>query len=386
MPLTDADFVEFASRSTAKEGRCVICTKSSVLVVEWSNYNGTSEKPYICKSCFINMFEKCNVCGYYFHSSYIYSLDNDGEQLYLCSRCWEMNTAICSCCGNHIYLPDEDCCERVDTQDNELIYCRRCFDSGEHLVFPYSYTPQELMFYESHKDRKETLFFGIELEVEEPDNANRADIISKFPDFVFCKHDGSIQHGFEIVSHPATFNWLLDNQAYWNSILDIRMVGYRSYKTETCGMHVHMSKAAFGNYHLYKFMQFFYDKHNIDFILNVSQRKSVLLSRWASCQDSKRNLIYKARYKSYGEEGKYQAIRLERRDTVEVRVFRGTLNPQSFWKNIEFCKALYDFTKYSKVHDINEIGFRGFLKTKRKMFPNLYNYLWGTKAALENVC
>lgn len=271
-----------------------------------------------------------------------------------CSRCGEMipisvlsynvnnvSTALCPSCSHNNNIWECFSCHNtfrnnvhqlwVFDGDEEYPICPTCAESEGDFILPYQFNPK-FEYYKTDKDKRELLYFGIELEIESCGN-NKKEAVKSLPKFVYPKCDSSINDGFEIVSHPMTYNWLKDNCDKWNKILDLRKKGWRSYNTETCGMHIHLSEAAFGTYHLFKFMKMFYD--NTDFIIRFSQRKAHNLQHWASTTDHERNIIYKAKHKNmYSGENRHTAINLSRENTVEVRIFRGTLCPPSFWKNI----------------------------------------------------
>jgi hypothetical protein len=83
-------------------------------------------------------------------------------------------------------------------------------------------------------------------------------------------------------------------------------------------------------------------------VTSISQRKAEKLERWAAIDDENDDsIIYKAKKKS-GNNKRYVAVNLQNSHTVEIRIFRGTLNYMSFLKNIEFCYALFNFTRDSK--------------------------------------
>ncbi|GAH84174.1 unnamed protein product, partial [marine sediment metagenome] len=154
------------------------------------------------------------------------------------------------------------------------------------------------------------------------DNRYIYEISNKLPPFTYAKHDGTLNFGIEVVSHPATWNWLKQNYRKWENILNLRKVGFKSFDTTTCGMHIHLSKNAFSSLHLYKILKFFYE--NKDFILKISQRKSSYLNRYAtlSSQDFNNSLALKAKWKNQTEE-KYTAINLLNEPTIEIRVLEG---------------------------------------------------------------
>jgi len=65
---------------------------------------------------------------------------------------------------------------------------------------------------------------GVELEIDDSgeDNANadeRMCIANDAGERIYCKHDGSIEHGFEIVSHPMSLEYHMTNIP-WRKILE----------------------------------------------------------------------------------------------------------------------------------------------------------------------
>ena len=85
-------------------------------------------------------------------------------------------------------------------------YCERCYAKlKSRSIHQYNYKPEPI-FYGSG-----SLFMGIELEIdgggENHDNAqNILDIANCDGTRIYCKHDGSLHHGFEIVSNPMTLD------------------------------------------------------------------------------------------------------------------------------------------------------------------------------------
>ena len=50
--------------------------------------------------------------------------------------------------------------------------------------------------------------------------------------------------------------------------------------------------------------------------------------------------------------GRYQAINLENTSTVEFRIFKGTLNLNTFLSAIQFVIVISDYAKRTKLSDI----------------------------------
>jgi hypothetical protein len=229
-------------------------------------------------------------------------------------------------------------------------------EEGAKLINGYSYKPTPKFFTLPYDD-KNTPFLGIELEIERrnSNSIKHGELAQQIEnERWYFKSDGSLTDGFEIVTHPLTFNYLIHaKESILNSLKVISDNGYNSYNANTCGMHVHISKKSFTTWQLYRFMKFFVE--NKEFIIGISQRKLDKLQKWANIEDeSNSELIYKAKKKD-GNSARYVAINLQNYATIEVRIFRGTLNPQSFYKNIEFVYSLFMYTK-----EFNEISLDGY--------------------------
>jgi len=226
------------------------------------------------------------------------------------------------------------------------------------LIQSYSYRPITSFKYLSSelKSNTEIPFLGIELEVENKLNKLKNELMAQQIDssHLYFKNDGSLSNGFEIVTHPLSFNWIQANADKFESMLtELKNNGFNSYDSNTCGMHIHISKKAFGTWQLYRFMKFFAE--NKSFIVSISQRKIDQLKKWANIEDNGNDeLIYKAKKKD-GNNSRYCAINLQNHSTIEIRIFRGTLNYNSFMKNIEFVNALFCYT-----NEFSECTIQGF--------------------------
>lgn len=150
----------------------------------------------------------------------------DGE--YLCPACLETETALCSRCGSRIWLDGnagdehtplcEECYERYYTScegcgrviseggiyyeddDEDLPLCWSCYCNSQQSkeIHEYSYKP-EPVFYGSG-----SRYFGVELEIDGAgESGEKACQIMRRAnlgrELVYCKHDGSLEDGFEIV-------------------------------------------------------------------------------------------------------------------------------------------------------------------------------------------
>ena len=272
------------------------------------------------------------------------------------------------CDGEYHNEPESN--DDDDNDDDDCNMDAACINS-------YSYRPA-MKFHKLSNENENAPFFGIELEVERK-NSNglkhkyMAGMIEH--EHWYFKTDGSLTDGFEIVTHPMTFNYIQQGEKTFTDSLKLLVEnGYNSYDANTCGMHIHISKNNFTTWHLYRFLKFFVE--NKEFIVAISQRKMEKLKKWANIEDdSDSSLIYKAKKKD-GNSERYVAINLKNTATIEIRIFRGTLNINSFMKNIEFAHALFMYTKENK--EISLDGFKMYIQSScdysnLKKFINLKN-------------
>ncbi len=334
-----------------------------------------------CKSCHDDNQCQCRGCDTSINRMFMHEFY---EEKY-CNDCFKKKFVNCQWCGNFCKKSEIKQCEH---EGRTVKICRRCFRVRH--IHSYDYKPK-LVFYTTRIDnergqdfrrnRKGNVYYGIELEVEsternQEDGEDRnIELISKnIPDFMYAKRDSSLNNGFEFVSHPTTWQWLMENKNKWNNILNLRNFGLRSFNTTTCGMHIHVSKREFTRMHLYKFMKFFYQ--NQSFIKKVSQRTKTTFNRWSSFNhdDDTLSLAKKARYKNQNC-NKYVGVNLLNNDTVEIRVFRGTMKPRTFWKNLEFVRGLIEWTRDVSIKELTIENFKKFIARNPKEYNNIINFL-----------
>ena len=343
----------------------------------------TGEGNYVCDNCLQQNYSRCNDCEEYFSDSDILT-DNNGCQL--CSNCRD-NYYICENCEEFVHS------DNAFFHDGEC-YCEYCYDNLElnNIIQDYNYKPSPI-FYNLHDENTNT-FFGIELEIDGAgeDNGNAEYItenINYNNEHVYCKHDGSLTDGFEIVFHPMSYNYITNIKNDIKKMLEYaKEKEYTSHDCGTCGMHIHVSRKAFGNdeqeqdYNISKILYIF-EKY-WENIVKFSRRSEEQLNRWAKRyleKDEQENipenekpnfLIDKAK-----KSGRYFAVNLENTHTVEFRLFRGTLKENTFFATIQFLNSLITVIKNTNIQNLqlltweqitninNEIELTQYLKERR---------------------
>lgn len=295
----------------------------------------------------------------------------------------EPETHECSWCGDEVETGAtcscQDRCPRCDycTDDCECTHCDRCDEpyyaeecpNCETVILEHNYRIQRYFdaIPEMTEATKKTLYLGVELEVEAKegkfDAARTFTKHSGTKDWCITKSDGSLDDGFEVVTVPAH---LPEHQKRWPELLTVLRETCTSWKNKTTGLHVHLSKAFFTQYEIAKFVLFINAEETRRYIVTLAGRTSPEYARIK---------------KKYGYDvlddssGRYQAVNLENSLTIEVRIFKGTLNEEHMLAYVEFCDALARWVKINSLSECNNwAAFMSFVEKNKKVYKNLWSY------------
>lgn len=319
----------------------------------------------------------CERCG---------TLDNaDNFEYYnfldesVCRSCQE-NITTCNGCNETIW------CDDSDHECNEDFAPIKSFDWKPRGGFTF------------HGSDENNVFMGFELEVEASyansryDGANRMNEILGKQDRGFLKSDGSLEDGFEIVTQPHTLSAYMEDFP-WTAIAELRDEGFRSWDTDTCGFHIHISRKAFGwssdddfnkgkyEAHLLRFTKLIYDNQR-HVSRYVAGRNS---NRWAAYTD-KGNLTRKIKT-GYQSNSRYSAVNVANRDTIEIRVFKGSLRVERLKAYIQFVHSITQYTRVLHVSpNENNLLWRkytGWLRKNEQEYPELVSLITTTREETE---
>ena len=388
---------------------CVCCDRTLFDSTDRANMVNENFRGLVglCISCFDGAF-LCNLCDEInAEDSYTYT-DSSRQEYESCQDCFDANVNSCTDCGDWLLYDDlyyiengdyqvcEDCfneayysCDYCETGHHNDYYCDAA-EEYEHSkeIKRYDYNPPSFVVHSSGKGEvfttqldgnrssKTELTMGFELEIDKGRDCNSlASWINKtYPTLLYCKEDGSLGHeGFEIISHPFTYAFYKEQiirKGLLNELFsECRSYGYRSYDTKTCGQHVHLGIRSFTDIHLYKFQKFYYT--NPYLVAFIARRRSESnLQRWANNDEiSNQSMIRRTKHKS---SAKYQCVHITGGRSAEIRIFRGTLVPKSFYSNLEFSMASYEFTKEVGIKDVHSNVFVRWLSNQDK-YPLLKN-------------
>ena len=334
-------------------------------------YNGS----YICDDCYENEYFTCQQCDTILHIDAL-EITPDTEESW-CERCYDEQYTWCDICETSINRNDsynanstifcehcrfehffscEQCgeltrndCAQYD-EDSEHDYCEECYEDIEDtsLVHNYNYKPDPIFYSKnckSYHNCDDLLFLGIELEIEYK-NANSEEINEELTnasnDKYYLKHDGSLDHGCEIVTHPMTLN--IHHANKWESILNnLKQRGCRSHNTPTCGLHIHVNKSHFNSNEMI----------NIGVFVHTQQKRLEKLAHRKQSNWSKFKKIGLCTDKEITQNrDRYEAVNFLNRNTIEFRLYKGTLNYKTFISRVELTHAVCKFCKSVKAHRI----------------------------------
>jgi hypothetical protein len=155
-------------------------------------------------------------------------------------------------------------------------------------------------------------------------------------------------------------------------------LGYRSHQAGTCGLHIHVSRRAFGEEEeaqdaCIARILYFVEKHWEE-LLKFSRRTSYQLERWAArygYKDQPREILSHA--KSGAHRCRYTCVNLENAHTIEFRLFRGTLRWNTLIATLQLVDRICDAAIFLSDSDLKELSWTTFVS--RCQEPELVQYL-----------
>ena len=344
----------------------------------------------------------CDNCEEYMSNDSSHYVEGVGDY---CESCWENNTCYCERCSNtypdsvsQYHIEDrgeywcEGCYEHEGSycEDCDQYFSRECEGCGEgssgrsNLIQQYSYKPSPTFF----GDDKHNLYFGLELEMEIRSGNLRESaqyIQSKVGDSIYLKDDSSIGRGgyagFELVSHPLSFgHWTSQMSNLWEGLEYLRdNEQARSWDAESCGIHIHTSRAGFkSGAHTHRWLTLIYK--NAPEMMKFAGRKSDYAKFndvWQYDEYDRPYFSVKHKLDGRSHTERYSAVNTQNEHTLELRFFRGTTKPSGVLSAIELAHASIEYTRDMTLADV-KLGmlkwdwFYDYVETNNGFYPNLY--------------
>ena len=170
---------------------------------------------------------------------------------------------------------------------------------------------------------------------------------------LYGKHAGRVMKtdikekddGFELVTHPMSLSYHRTEMPWEALLREAVRMGYLSHQSGTCGLHIHVSRDAFGDTYAHQEaaiarVLYFFEKHWEE-LLKFSRRTQRQLDQWAArygYKEQPREILEHAKKGYHG--GRYTCVNLQNTATVEFRIFRGTLKRNTLLASLELVDKI----------------------------------------------
>ena len=324
------------------------------------------EGDWLCEDCTDRLTVICDHCN---------------ERIYEENAVEDDTHTLCDHCFDEYYVRCEDCNriihrDRAYWDNDDNAYCASCWDEHCEVIHEYSYTP-DLVFH-----GKGLRHFGVELEIDDggtvTSNAEKLlNIANANAENLYIKTDGSLDEGLELVTHPMTLEYHLNEMPWAEVLRKAQRMGYLSHAAGTCGLHVHISRLAFGcTYEQQEAaiarLLYFVEKFWAE-LLRFSRRTQSQMNRWAARYGIRLTPSEQMNHAKNSCAGRYTAVNLTNADTVEIRMFRGTLKLNTLKATLQMVNHLVEVAVSMSDTAVQELSWFDFLDEIKE--PELIQYL-----------
>ena len=325
-----------------------------------------ADLPY-CEDCLDESTVVCYECGTRIYREHVVGGDADRP---VCDRCYADYFTNCDECGRMIRQEnayyDDDSCRTL---------CNRCVREGP--IYNYGYKPSPIFHGESHD-----LFIGVELELDDGGCSNinartLTDLANEKGKHIYIKTDGSLDEGFEIVTHPMTLKYHQEIMPWKELTKEALHLGYRSHKAGTCGLHCHVNRTFFGDTYEHQERNigkvlFLVEKYWEE-LLRFSRRTQGQMDHWAARYGFKENPEQVLNHAKNSNMGRYTCINLQNYHTIEFRLWRGTLKYNTLIATLQMVERLCKVAVFSSEKELQDMSWWSFICHISE--PELITYL-----------
>ena len=315
-----------------------------------------------CMNVINDDFFQCEDCGSWESDSFQQLPYGNSHDDYVCRNCIENNYSYSSYYDRYVYNDatrsaidryGNDCTVHEDDDNFTWDEEQDCYVHDE-----YNPAVRLLGSYHSHKNQFHPIdsdwvkmhnrYFGVELEVEvaKGDRIDSVKAVNEVANmgengqFCWFETDGSLTNGYEIITQPMGLD---SHEKFWSWLKTDLTKPLLSHKTTTCGLHIHVTKKNLSKLQLSKMIAFVNHPDNKELITALARRYG---PSFATICEKKISTAWKS------QENRYDAVNMEPRNTVEFRLFKGTLKYEAVMASIQFVNALVAY-----CHDQSGYGF-----------------------------
>lgn len=354
-----------------------ICVDCGSIIEEGDTYYNYGDD-VICESCYCDNYMTCDCCGEVVRIDDAVHISN--TESYVCEECAQNNFYQCAECGewfdyerggietasgSHVcescvddYYYCEECSQYYHGDD--MIYCDSadcylcpdCYENyeeeqGNGRIYSYHEFRNWILYKTTNENPPFYIGFELEIQPKDGDTSNEAEALKTIYDNLnaICSHDGSLgSGGFEIVSHPQSFNFIMEHQQQLQNTLNALIrLNYTSHDNNNCGLHFHVTRPE--NPEIIDRLWLILETYKKEILL-LSRRTNSQIARWAQfLSDSNTTDAEKLKSLYYIKKTdknctRYMALNNENKKTIEFRFFKGTLKFPTFMACLEFINNL----------------------------------------------
>lgn len=295
---------------------------------------------YVCNNCASDNYYHCNNCGDWFDLGYGGIETASGD--YVCESCAD-DYYCCDECSE--YYHEDDMNWNDETEEN---YCNNCMEQMEsERIYSYHEFRNWILYKTTNENPPFYIGFELEIQPKDGDTSNEPEALKTIYDNLnaICSHDGSLGcGGFEIVSHPQSFNFIVEHQQQLQNTLNALIrLNYTSHDNNQCGLHFHVTRPE--NPEVIDRLWLILETYKKEILL-LSRRTNSQIGRWAQfLSDANTTDAEKLKSLYYIKKTdknctRYMALNNENKKTIEFRFFKGTLKFPTFMACLEFINNL----------------------------------------------
>lgn len=286
----------------------------------------TNDGLEICENCMYDYYYRCENCGELIHEDDTYTYRGD---------------VYCSDCFSELERDDDII---RDYHDNPTLLCRSMDDSEDKR----SYWSDDLQL------------IGLEIEMQGGCVHDTAVSIHQHlqnETIGYICHDGSLDDGIEVISMPMT-------KEFFDKVFPLDKIcasaiyhGMEAHYPEEPGLHIHLSKCWYGSTKKEQKSTIMNLIHILDKYrskwLKVSRRPKGSYDSWSEPY----NLKYPQNYDEIMDRNSHYQIISIRNNTVELRMFKGSIVEHSIRSAVEFYIRIVDLCKTYSFEVIDSLSF-----------------------------
>ena len=246
-------------------------------------------------------------------------------------------------------------------------------------IHQFNYTPVYIPHYMPYENENTALLLGAEIEIagntHEPD---RETVVKKCIQIMngsdSDEEDLIYSTQIELDTMPCSLEFHKNKMNYKELFKYLDELGYKGHDCDCAGLHIHANRSYLGKTTLLQQLTiskilYIIEKFN-DQICVIARRNndySKFVGK-GKLEDSVVELY--GRYKNIG---KRVALNLNHRDTIEFRMFKSTLKPETLLLTFEFVKDIIDFAKSINIEKVECIQWDDIMSTFSTELRSYYN-------------